>query len=1004
MALVSRRSWHMHDDHRTSLRARPARLVAAALLALLPAASAAAQLDAVSSAASSCKTRQISWTHALGAGTNRVLVVGLTVADRPGKPAPPQVAADVRLAGVPLTPVPGGVAVSRGPGGVAWTQLFYLGHASLPAAGSYTVSITLPSPVDGIAGGATSFRGLAQSPPESVRAAVAAHASRVTTTLAVASPGAWIVDAVGADTHHDLEPAGTGQTVRYARQGHGVSGAGSADAVANPGPRSLTWALEHGKANLAHVAAAFAPALVPLTVATQGLGSVDPAGGSFIEGTTIPLRATPASGWVFAGWTGDLTGNANPAPLSMDGPKSVTARFTPDFRLYGWATAGSGTTGGEGGPEVVVDTLSALRFYAGQPGPYVIKVFGTIAGNEVVRVRSHKSILGIGTGARLLGVGLQVGWNSEFGQIGNVIIRNVAFEKALAPIDGVMVSAGAHHVWIDHCEFSSDRDHGVDFYDGLLDVNHGADFITVSWSRFHDHYKTSLVGNSDNTGDEDAGHLTVTYHHNSFIRSGGRNPSVRFGLVHVYNNLYRDLDDYGVAARMDAQVPIENNWFENVDRPIRADTSLSPVAGHVSGVDTNAFVNCTPNSITSTPATWVPPYGYFLDPVASVPETVAQYAGVGVVVFDGEAPPPTAPTIVTPPVSQTVEEGDNAGFSVVAEGTFPFTYQWHKDGAAIDGAAGSTLSLQNVQTSDAAAYTVLVANAAGSVTSDPAVLTVEEEPPPPPPSANALRERIADGERVTQALPDSAAWFTSSGSSNLVAAVGELKQMVSSSRTFLAYFTDATASPLTLAAGQTLTLDFAFRFTGFDSAAPASDATFRVGLLRSVANPLAISGAGFVANGPPNTNARVVGDFGSNNPGTNAFSLYSGYAAFTSVNAPGTAVPIRFYARTGSAANLLNSTSPFTQVPVGSPAPSAPMEAGVPYRGRLELRHTGATILLAYTVRRAADGVVVMSHSVEDAAAAMTEFDTVAFYMSKATASANYDFIVTEVDVIRTAP
>jgi pectate lyase len=989
----------MHDHHRSLLR-----LAAVAALAALPATAGAAQFDAASSAVSSCQTRLLSWTHPLGAGTSRMLVIGVTVADRPGQPAPPQVAADVRFNGVPLTPVPGGVAVSRGPGGVAWTQLFYLGQASLPAAGSYTVTIALPSLVDGIAGGATSFRGLAQSAPGSVKAVTASHAKSVSASLPVSSAGSWVVDAVGADAHHALRPAGAGQTVRYARQGHGVSGAGSADVAPQPGPRSLSWTLAHGKANLAQVAAAFAPAMVPLTVAVQGLGSVDPSGGSFIEGTTVSLQASPAPGWVFAGWSGDLGGNANPAALVMDAARSVSARFTPDFRLYGWATAGSGTTGGEGGPEVVVDTLSALRFYANQPGPYVIKVFGTINGNEVVRVRSNKSILGIGSDARLLGVGLQVGWNSEFGQIGNVVIRNITFEKALAPIDGVMVSAGARNVWIDHCNFFSDRAHGVDFYDGLVDVNHGADFITVSWSRFHEHYKTSLVGNSDNTGDEDAGHLTVTYHHNSFINSGGRNPSVRFGLVHVYNNLYRDLDDYGVAARMGAQVPIENNWFENVDRPIRADTSLSPVAGHVSGVDTNAFVNCTPNSITSTPATWVPPYAYFLDPVSSVPDVVAQHAGVGVVVFEGEAPPPTAPTITNQPVSQTVDVGENAGFSVTAEGTFPFTYQWHKDGGPIPDANGATLSLPAVQPGDAGSYTVAVANVAGTVTSDPAVLTVESPPPPPPPSSNALRERIADAERNTQALPDSAAWFTSSGSNNLLASPGELRQIVSSSRTFLAYFTDAAASPLTLGAGQTLTLDFAFRFTGFDAAAPASDATFRVGLLRSVANPAAISGAGFVANGPPNTNARVVGDFGSNNPGTNAFSLYSGYAAFTSANAAGTAVPIRFHARTGSAPNLLNSTTPFTQVPLGTATPSAPMETGVPYRGRLELRHTGSAVVLSYQVRRASDGVLVMSHSAEDGAAAMTAFDTVAFYLSKNTASPNYDFVLTEVDVIRTGP
>ena len=146
-----------------------------------------------------------------------------------------------------------------------------------------------------------------------------------------------------------------------------------------------------------------------------------------------------------------------------------------------------------------------------------------------------------------------------------------------------------------------ERDHGVDFYDGQVDVTHGADFITVSWNVFHDHFKNSLVGNSENTGDEDIGHLRITYHHNLFTRVDGRNPSIRFGTGHVYNNHYLNIPDYGIASRINAQVRVENNYFDNVETPIRADTSLSDVAGFVNQVNTNIFVNCGPNSIT-TPA------------------------------------------------------------------------------------------------------------------------------------------------------------------------------------------------------------------------------------------------------------------------------------------------------------------------------------------------------------------------------------------------------------------
>lgn len=78
-----------------------------------------------------------------------------------------------------------------------------------------------------------------------------------------------------------------------------------------------------------------------------------------------------------------------------------------------------------------------------------------------------------------------------------------------------------------------------------------------------------------------------------------------------------------------------------------------------------------------------------------------------------------APTITTQPLSQTIVSGASATFTVDASGTAPLTYQWWRDGSAIDGATAASVS-----TGAAGSYTVVVSNSAGSVTSSAAVLTV----------------------------------------------------------------------------------------------------------------------------------------------------------------------------------------------------------------------------------------------------------------------------------------
>lgn len=88
----------------------------------------------------------------------------------------------------------------------------------------------------------------------------------------------------------------------------------------------------------------------------------------------------------------------------------------------------------------------------------------------------------------------------------------------------------------------------------------------------------------------------------------------------------------------------------------------------------------------------------------------------------------TAPVISMQPSGATECEGATVLFDVSATGSAPLTYQWFFEGVAISGADMASLSVGPIGTIDAGAYTVLVSNDCGDVTSAPAVLDVLTAP------------------------------------------------------------------------------------------------------------------------------------------------------------------------------------------------------------------------------------------------------------------------------------
>ena len=92
--------------------------------------------------------------------------------------------------------------------------------------------------------------------------------------------------------------------------------------------------------------------LIEYTLATSvspsGGGRISPSRGTYPSGSSVPLKATPSSGYEFVSWSGDASGISRGVTLSMDSDKSVIA----NFRLieYTLATSVSPPGGGRISP------------------------------------------------------------------------------------------------------------------------------------------------------------------------------------------------------------------------------------------------------------------------------------------------------------------------------------------------------------------------------------------------------------------------------------------------------------------------------------------------------------------------------------------------------------------------------------------------------------------------------------------------------------------------------
>lgn len=343
---------------------------------------------------------------------------------------------------------------------------------------------------------------------------------------------------------------------------------------------------------------------------TGGSGGVIGSGGVDASVTTgsggrIGSGGTPGSGGISG--TGGSAGRAGTGGNMGTGggtAGSGVVDCTPPVAgpLVGWATVAPSTTGGGTLAPTPVTTLAQLNSAAGGSNFAVIVVNGSLTGS--VSIGSNKTIVGV--------CGAQIHGHVDISRSTNVILRNITIvgygvgNCALDPSydstvgcssgqDAISVQNNANHIWIDHCDIS-------DGTDGNLDITTGANNITVSWTKFHytprtdntgsdstggaGHRFSNLVGGDDlATGDTNA--LNITWHHNWWADNVvERQPRVRFGKNHLFNNLWSSAaSNYCVRAGIKAEILVESNVFTGVKNPQQFNSAADQMTSFITSLN-----------------------------------------------------------------------------------------------------------------------------------------------------------------------------------------------------------------------------------------------------------------------------------------------------------------------------------------------------------------------------------------------------------------------------------
>jgi uncharacterized repeat protein (TIGR02543 family) len=444
-----------------------------------------------------------------------------------------------------------------------------------------------------------------------------------------------------------------------------------------------------------------------------------------VPNSMVTLTAVPDPGFVFTGWSGDVSGTNNPTTISMTGHKSVTASFSgtvPDLiidntnaTIVGTWTSSNTPAGFYGTNYLTAATVAAsgsptrtatYRPMIYTPGRYATFIWHPAdstrstnapwklvfqGGTNLVRVNQAAS----GGNWRLILPGKDlVRGTSAFLELGNnasgtarVMADAVKFVHGFPPLLAThptpqTVTAGSP----------------VTFTSGAT----GTAPLSYQWM-LNGNSISGATNSIYSITNSQAGH-SGTYSALATNLFGSATSSNAVLVVNTPPSITAQPQSQSVAQAVNVTFSVSANGTAPLFYQWQVNSTNLPAATNSSLIITN---------VQSTDA------GLYSVGVSNLVNTIVSSNAVLTV-----NSAPVAPSVMQQPVPQLVIAGQTAIFSAGVNGTLPLFFQWQCNGTNLPNAHTSTLTLPNAQIANVGSYRLIASNSAGTNASTTAALTV----------------------------------------------------------------------------------------------------------------------------------------------------------------------------------------------------------------------------------------------------------------------------------------